>query len=50
VLHVRAWHGDDVHVFEVEPDDACYIPAGCPHEYRNYGGSTARALFGVAPT
>jgi quercetin dioxygenase-like cupin family protein len=49
-LHVRAWNGTDVHVFEIEPDDACYIPEGCQHEYRNYGAITARAVFGVAPT
>lgn len=48
-LHVRAWQGDDVHVFELEPDDACYIPGGCRHEYRNYSGSTARAVLGIAP-
>jgi quercetin dioxygenase-like cupin family protein len=49
-LHVRAWHGDEVHVFELEPDDACYVPAGCRHEYRNYEPSTASAVFGVAPS
>ena len=49
-LHVRAWDGDQVHVFELEPDDACYVPAGCEHEYRNYGGAPARAVFGVAPS
>jgi quercetin dioxygenase-like cupin family protein len=49
-LHVRAWHGSEVHVFELEPDDACYVPAGSEHEYRNYGGSPARAVFGVAPS
>ena len=32
------------------PDDACYVPAGSEHEYRNYGGSPARAVFGVAPS
>ena len=49
-LIVRAWHSDDVSVFEVGPDDACYLPIGSRHEYRNYGGTTARAIFGVAPT
>ena len=44
-LHVRAWHEDAVHVFELEAEDACYLPAGCPHEYRNAGrGAGARAL------
>jgi quercetin dioxygenase-like cupin family protein len=49
-LVVRAWQGDDVHVFELAPDDACYLPVGSRHEYRNYGDVTARAVFGVAPT
>ena len=48
-LTVRAWQGDAVSVFELEPDDACYLPAGCRHEFRNYTGETARAVFGVAP-
>lgn len=48
-LTVRAWHGDDVSVFEVGPDEACYLPAGSRHEYRNVEGETARGLFGVAP-
>ena len=25
-------------VFELEPEDACYLPAGSAHEYRNPGG------------
>jgi len=49
VLHVRAWHGDSTHVFELRADDACYVPAGARHEYRNYGAATARAVFAVAP-
>jgi quercetin dioxygenase-like cupin family protein len=48
-LHVRAWDGDAVHVFELAPDDACYLPAGCEHEYRAYAGPV-RAVFGVAPS
>jgi quercetin dioxygenase-like cupin family protein len=48
-LTVRAWDGDDVSVFELGPDDACYLPKGCRHEYRNYGFETAQAVFGVAP-
>ena len=50
VLHVRAWHGDETRVFELQRDDACYLPAGSRHEYRNYGAETARAAFGVAPS
>jgi mannose-6-phosphate isomerase-like protein (cupin superfamily) len=49
-LHVRAWHDDAVHVFELGPEDAAFIPAGARHEYRNYGGRLARALIGVAPS
>jgi quercetin dioxygenase-like cupin family protein len=48
-IDVRAWSGTDVHVFEVGPHDACYIPAQTQHEYRNLGSSTARAVVGVAP-
>ena len=49
-LWVRAWFDGDVHVFELEPEDACYLPAGSRHEYRNAGGAPARAVFGVAPS
>jgi quercetin dioxygenase-like cupin family protein len=48
-LDVRAVRGDAVHVLELAPDGAAYVPAGWQHEYRNTGGATARALFGVAP-
>jgi quercetin dioxygenase-like cupin family protein len=48
-LWVRAWFGDEVHVFELEPEDACYLPAGSRHEYRNAGGTAARAICGIAP-
>jgi mannose-6-phosphate isomerase-like protein (cupin superfamily) len=48
-IWVRAWDGDDTHVFELGPNDACYIPHGCEHEYRNYGAETAEAVVGVAP-
>ena len=48
-LWVRAWHGDAVHVFELGPEDACYVPAGSPHEYRNPAAGTARAICGIAP-
>ena len=49
-LWVRAWHDGGVHVFELEPEDVCYLPAGSRHEYRNAGGGTARAIAGVAPS
>jgi quercetin dioxygenase-like cupin family protein len=48
-LWVRAWHEDKVHVFELEPEDACYLPQGSRHEYRNATGATARAICGIAP-
>jgi quercetin dioxygenase-like cupin family protein len=48
-MTVRVWHDGGTHVFETGPDGVCYIPAGCRHEYRNYGGTTARAFFGVSP-
>lgn len=48
-LIVRAWGEEGVHVFELEPGDAAYLPQGSRHEYRNVGGVTARAAFGVAP-
>jgi len=50
-LWVRAWDdGGGVHVFELEPEDVCYLPAGSRHEYRNAGGATARAICGIAPS
>lgn len=49
-LWVRAWDGEAVHVFELGPEDVCYLPAGCRHEYRNAGAGTAQAIFGVAPS
>jgi mannose-6-phosphate isomerase-like protein (cupin superfamily) len=48
-LWVRAWHEDAVRVFELGPEDVCYLPAGCPHEYRNAGGAVAHAICAVAP-
>ena len=50
VLHVRAFGEDGISVFELNPDDAAYIPKGVAHEYRSYGSAPVRALFGVAPT
>ncbi|MCW2809437.1 MAG: hypothetical protein JWQ93_3392 [Marmoricola sp.] len=49
-LHVRAWQDDQQYVFELGPEDACLIPAGCEHEYRSYGTDQATALLGVAPS
>lgn len=50
-MTVRVWQDDDdIRVFEAEPDAVCYIPAGRRHEYRNYGGATTRAVFGVSPS
>jgi mannose-6-phosphate isomerase-like protein (cupin superfamily) len=49
-LWVRAWFDGAVHVFELEPEDVCYVPAGARHEYRNPGGETARAICGIAPS
>jgi quercetin dioxygenase-like cupin family protein len=48
-LWVRAWFDDAVHVFELEPEDVCYLPAGARHEYRNPGSGTVRAICGIAP-
>jgi quercetin dioxygenase-like cupin family protein len=48
-LWVRAWYQGDVHVFELGPEDVCYLPAGSRHEYRNASGTTARAICGIAP-
>jgi quercetin dioxygenase-like cupin family protein len=48
-LTLRAWQGEQVSVFELGPHEACYLPMGCRHEYRNFGAGMARAVFGVAP-
>jgi mannose-6-phosphate isomerase-like protein (cupin superfamily) len=48
-LWVRAWFDGGVHVFELGPEDVCYLPAGSVHEYRNPGAGTARAICGIAP-
>ncbi len=50
LLTVRAFLADRVYVFELGPHDACYIPVTARHEYRNFGSTTARAVFGVAPS
>src|SRR3954452_25227409 len=49
-LWVRAWFDGGVRVFELEPEDVCYLPAGSLPEYRNAGGTTARAICGIAPS
>ena len=46
---MRAFGADGNSVFELNPDDAAYIPQGVAHEYRSYGSAPVRALFGVAP-
>jgi quercetin dioxygenase-like cupin family protein len=48
-LWVRVWHEDATNVFELGPEDACFIPAGAEHEYHNYSAETAEAIIGVAP-
>ncbi len=48
-LFVRAWHGEAVHVFELGPGDAVFLPRGAEHEYRSYDAELCRAVFGVAP-
>lgn len=49
-LWVRARQADTTYVFELDRDDACLLPAGSEHEYRNYGAVTARTLVGIAPS
>jgi quercetin dioxygenase-like cupin family protein len=49
-LWVRAWQDGKAFVFELNTDDACLVPAGCEHEYRNYSATTACATVGVAPS
>lgn len=49
-LWVRAWHGDSTYVFELGPEDACLIPHGAQHEYRNYDAATTTAVVGIAPS
>jgi quercetin dioxygenase-like cupin family protein len=49
-LWVRAWQDGKAFVLELGPDDACFIPAGCEHEYRVYGAAPAEAMVGIAPS
>ena len=45
VLHVRAFGENGNSVFELNPDDAAFIPKGVAHEYRSYGSAPgARAV------
>jgi quercetin dioxygenase-like cupin family protein len=48
-LWVRAEQADATYVFELGAEDACLLPAGSDHEYRNYGALPARTLVGIAP-
>jgi quercetin dioxygenase-like cupin family protein len=48
-LWVRAWYDGAVHVLELGPEDACFLPVGGRHEYRNPGGATVHAIVGAAP-
>lgn len=36
--------------FEVQPDDAFYVPEGTRHEFRNVGDEPVELLFAVAPS
>lgn len=47
--HVRSWFEGTTYVFELQPNDACFLPMGSQHEYRNYTSSTTAAIIGVAP-
>jgi mannose-6-phosphate isomerase-like protein (cupin superfamily) len=49
-MHVRVRRGNQIDAFDLRPHDACYLPIGSRHDYRNFGESTARAIFGVAPS
>ena len=49
-LWVRAWHDGDVHVFELGPEDVCYLPARQPRtSTATPAARTARAICGIAP-
>jgi mannose-6-phosphate isomerase-like protein (cupin superfamily) len=47
--HVSARYAGEAYVFEMGPGDACYLPVGTTHEYRNFTADTSTALIGVAP-
>ena len=48
-LWVRAWHGDAVHVFELEPEDVCYLPAGSRARVPQPGRRRPRARSAASP-
>jgi quercetin dioxygenase-like cupin family protein len=47
---VRLPENDGQRWFELEPEDALYLPAGTPHRYQNVSGRTATLFFIVAPS
>lgn len=49
VTHVSARYDGEAFVFEMGPGDACYLPLGTTHEYRNFTSATSTALIGAAP-
>lgn len=49
VTHVWSRFEGTSYVFEMGPGDACYLPFGSTHEYRNFTAETTTALIGVAP-
>ena len=48
-LMARCFHAETVSVFELDADDAVYVPAGAELELRNVGDAPAEAVLGVAP-
>lgn len=46
---VRLPENDGRRWFELEPEDALYLPAGTPHRYQNVSGRPATLFFIVAP-
>jgi len=47
---VRLPEHDGQRWFELEPEDAMYIPEGTPHRYQNFSGRPATLFFIVAPS
>jgi quercetin dioxygenase-like cupin family protein len=48
-LFVRAGPEASIAVFEIQPRDGFYLPAGAPAEFFNYTSRACKFLFGVAP-
>ena len=48
-LWVRAWYDGQAYAFELDSKDACFLPAGCAHDYRNVDATQALATVGIAP-